>query len=66
MPECGEFKENSKALEMLANLKQRLRGEGKKRRGMPLSVEGQVQELLKDAADLRKLELMFIGWAPYL
>jgi serine/threonine-protein kinase ATR len=54
------------AMESLQNLKQRLRGEGKKRRGMPLSVEGQVQELLRDAADIKKLETMYIGWAPYL
>ena len=79
VPECGEFKENSSAVEKLKQLKHRLRGEaGAKRRDKkngveprveyraPLSVEGQVQELLREATDLKKLEEMFIGWAPYL
>ncbi|PHH88274.1 hypothetical protein CDD83_7758 [Cordyceps sp. RAO-2017] len=33
---------------------------------IPLSVEGQVEELIKQAVDPRNLTLMYIGWCPFL
>ncbi|KAG5983170.1 hypothetical protein E4U55_000604 [Claviceps digitariae] len=33
---------------------------------IPLSVEGQVEELIKQAVDARNLAAMYIGWCPFL
>ncbi|KAG6016356.1 hypothetical protein E4U54_001662 [Claviceps lovelessii] len=33
---------------------------------IPLSVEGQVDELIKQAVDARNLAAMYIGWCPFL
>ena len=33
---------------------------------IPLSVEGQVDELIKQAVDPRNLTAMYIGWCPFL
>ena len=33
---------------------------------LPLSVEGQVEELIKNATDINNLSQMFIGWAAFL
>ncbi|PHH79154.1 hypothetical protein CDD80_5521 [Ophiocordyceps camponoti-rufipedis] len=33
---------------------------------IPLSVEGQVEELIKQAVDARNLTAMYIGWCPFL
>lgn len=33
---------------------------------IPLGVEGQVEELIKQAADPRNLAAMYIGWCPFL
>ena len=33
---------------------------------LPLSVDGQVNELIKSAIDIENLSQMFIGWAAYL
>ncbi|KAK9440315.1 phosphatidyl inositol 3-kinase [Metarhizium brunneum] len=33
---------------------------------IPLSVEGQVEELIKQAVDPRNLTAMYIGWCPFL
>lgn len=33
---------------------------------LPLSVQGQVEELITQAVDPANLSKMYIGWAPYL
>ena len=33
---------------------------------IPLGVEGQVEELIKQAADPKNLAAMYIGWCPFL
>ena len=33
---------------------------------IPLSVEGQVEELIKQAVDPKNLTAMYIGWCPFL
>ena len=33
--------------------------------GFPLSVEGQVQDLISEAVDMQNLSKMYIGWAAY-
>lgn len=33
---------------------------------IPLGVEGQVEELIKQAVDPRNLTAMYIGWCPFL
>ena len=33
---------------------------------IPLGVEGQVEELIKQAVDARNLTAMYIGWCPFL
>uniref|UniRef100_A0AAG5CQS0 Serine/threonine-protein kinase ATR n=1 Tax=Anopheles atroparvus TaxID=41427 RepID=A0AAG5CQS0_ANOAO len=50
------------------NIEERLKGyvkiNGKQSR-MPLSIEGQVNHLIKEAADMDNLAQMYIGWAGY-
>ena len=34
--------------------------------GEPLSVEGQVNQLIHEAKDPERLARLFVGWGPYL
>ena len=34
--------------------------------GLPLSVAGQVDQLIQDATSPKLLRQMYIGWAPYM
>ncbi|XP_060578307.1 serine/threonine-protein kinase ATR-like [Ruditapes philippinarum] len=51
------------------NIEQRLQGilnKGTKRSGLALSVEGQVNHLIREATDENNLCQMYIGWAAYM
>ena len=66
--ETGEIK-NEKGQTHVSNIEARLKGVLKtksKVRGLPLSVEGHVNYLIKEATDENNLCQMYIGWAPYL
>jgi len=54
---------NIDAENTLLRLKQKLQGY---EYGEPLSVEGQVQQLIVEAQDPQRLCKMFCGWAPWL
>jgi serine/threonine-protein kinase ATR len=56
---------NEEAVKHLRNIDFKLRGI-KHSGGLPLSIEGQVQELIADATSLENLSAMYIGWAPFL
>lgn len=34
--------------------------------GLPLSIEGQVHSLIKEATNPRNLSVMYMGWAAYM
>lgn len=58
---------NKKAKNDVQNCEQRLKGIVKmKVHGIPLSIEGQVDYLIKEATDDKNLALMYIGWGAYL
>ena len=66
--ESGEIR-NEKAQTHVNNIEDRLRGILKsktKPRGLPLSVEGHVSHLIKEATDENNLCQMYIGWAAYM
>ena len=71
--ETGEIV-NETAVVTLKNISNRLKGliEEKKKTSdisshhIPLSVAGQVQHLIKEAASYDNLSQMYHGWAPYL
>ena len=64
--ESGEIR-NEKAQTHVNNIEDRLRGILKnKQRGLPLSVEGHVSHLIKEATDENNLCQMYIGWAAYM
>jgi len=66
--ESGEIR-NEKAQTHVNNIEDRLRGILKsktKLRGLPLSVEGHVSHLIKEATDENNLCQMYIGWAAYM
>lgn len=51
------------AAKVVLEVEHRLRGVNK---GIPLSVEGQVHQLISDATNVDNLCEMYIGWAPFL
>eukprot|EP00127_Corallochytrium_limacisporum_P002540 Clim_evm97s128 gene=Clim_evmTU97s128 len=55
----------SRNVKKINDIDMRLQGK-KSERALPLSVEAQVNTLIDEATDLRKLCEMYIGWAPYL
>jgi serine/threonine-protein kinase ATR len=57
--------ENQKAIQSLATIDKKLQGFVTTAR-LPLSVSGQVEELISQAVDPENLSSMYIGWAPYL
>lgn len=66
--ESGEIR-NEKAQTHVNNIEDRLRGILKsktKPRGLPLSVDGHVSHLIKEATDEKNLCQMYIGWAAYM
>lgn len=66
--ESGEIR-NEKAQTHVNNIEDRLRGILKsktKPRGLPLSVEGHVSHLIREATDENNLCQMYIGWAAYM
>jgi len=66
--ESGEIR-NEMAQTHVNNIEYRLRGILKsktKPRGLPLSVEGHVSHLIKEATDENNLCQMYIGWAAYM
>ncbi|KAI9331418.1 hypothetical protein DFJ73DRAFT_857163 [Zopfochytrium polystomum] len=55
--------ENAEALKHLQAINAKL--QGKVKDGLPLSVQGQVDELIAEATDSKKLGVMYIGWTAY-
>ncbi|KAI8906309.1 hypothetical protein EDD86DRAFT_210343, partial [Gorgonomyces haynaldii] len=62
--EAGE-QESQKAVKILGVIDRKLQGYVIPA-GLPVSVEGQVYELINTATDLKNLSQMYIGWAAYL
>ncbi|ORY51967.1 hypothetical protein BCR33DRAFT_404224 [Rhizoclosmatium globosum] len=57
--------ENEEAVKHLTKIETKLKGIPKQ--GLvPLSIEGQVQELIAEATSPQNLSVMYIGWAPFL
>merc|ERR1711924_12421 len=66
--DTGEVK-NEKASTHVTAIEQRMKGIMKNKSkplGLPLSVEGQCNLLIKEATDPTNLCRMYIGWAAYL
>ncbi|XP_071844608.1 serine/threonine-protein kinase ATR-like isoform X2 [Apostichopus japonicus] len=66
--ESGEVN-NEKAQVHVRDIEQRLQGILKtkhKARGLPLSIEGHVDYLIREATDPKNLCQMYVGWASYL
>ena len=40
-------------------------GEGNQEKGLQLSIEGHVQDLISEATDERNLARMYVGWAAF-
>ncbi|KAI9591285.1 kinase-like domain-containing protein [Syncephalis fuscata] len=55
---------NAKAAESLEKIHNKLKGVQDS--GLPLSVEGYVNELIREATNTKSLAEMYVGWAPYL
>jgi phosphatidylinositol kinase/protein kinase (PI-3 family) len=62
--DAGEL-QNQKAIKILASIDRKLQGHAPSA-GLPLSVPGQVHELITIATDPKNLSAMYLGWAPYL
>ena len=60
--------ENEMAVKNLKVIDKKLHGftQAALKIGLPLNVEGQVNELIQQATDPDNLSRMYIGWAPYL
>ena len=54
------------ALHIRETINRKLQGYMTLQSALPLSVSGQVAELIREATDLKNLSKMYIGWAPYL
>lgn len=59
---------NKDAVKIMKNITSRLIGKtkGVKTKGLPLSIEGQVQQLINEATAIENLAEMYIGWAAFL
>ncbi|EDQ91704.1 uncharacterized protein MONBRDRAFT_14645 [Monosiga brevicollis MX1] len=52
---------------VIETVRLKLQGQmGDSTRLIPMSIEGQVDELIQEATDPKRLALMYIGWAPYM
>lgn len=63
LEKSGEF-ENELALKNLQTIDRKL--QGLMQAGLPLSIEGQVHELIHQAMDYKNLAVMYIGWAAFM
>ena len=62
----GEVK-NDEGVRVMTAIEGRLKGKAvTKQKGLPLQVEGQVDQLIQEATSNENLCQMYIGWAPYL
>ncbi|XP_064394848.1 serine/threonine-protein kinase ATR-like [Halichondria panicea] len=58
---------SDKPLKIIQDIEDRLNGKySQKTKGLPLSVEGQVDALIKEATDVDNLSRMYVGWAPFM
>jgi serine/threonine-protein kinase ATR len=57
---------NKDGVETLEQVKSRLKGFSKKKKGLPLSVAGQVNSLIEEATSADNLSAMYVGWAPFM
>jgi serine/threonine-protein kinase ATR len=57
---------NEKAIKIIHDTEDRLQGKYPKSKGLPLSIEGQVDGLIKDATSIDNLSKMYIGWAAFM
>ncbi|RKP09385.1 hypothetical protein THASP1DRAFT_14334 [Thamnocephalis sphaerospora] len=55
---------NARAKKSLARIHEKLHGAA--HGGLPLSVEGHVDELIEQATDTKHLARMYVGWAPHM
>jgi len=56
--------ENEQAVKSLQTIRGKL--QGVIQTGLPLSIEGQTQELIRQATSAKNLSQMYIGWASYM
>jgi serine/threonine-protein kinase ATR len=57
---------NEKAVKIVRDIEDRLQGNYPKSKGLPLSIEGQVDDLIKAATSIDNLSKMYIGWAAFM
>ncbi|XP_052902719.1 serine/threonine-protein kinase ATR [Anopheles moucheti] len=66
--DCYLERTDPQAMHNVLNIEERLKGYVKikgKLSHMPLSIEGQVDHLIKEATDIDNLSQMYIGWSAY-
>uniref|UniRef100_A0A182W7X4 Serine/threonine-protein kinase ATR n=1 Tax=Anopheles minimus TaxID=112268 RepID=A0A182W7X4_9DIPT len=66
--DCYIERTDPQAMQNVLNIEERLKGYVKikgKLSHMPLSIEGQVDHLIKEATDIDNLAQMYIGWSAY-
>ncbi|XP_049291273.1 serine/threonine-protein kinase ATR [Anopheles funestus] len=66
--DCHLERTDPQAMHNVLNIEERLKGYVKikgKLSHMPLSIEGQVDHLIKEATDIDNLAQMYIGWSAY-
>ncbi|XP_053659294.1 serine/threonine-protein kinase ATR [Anopheles marshallii] len=66
--DCYLERTDPQAMHNVLNIEERLKGYVKikgKLSHMPLSIEGQVDHLIKEASDVDNLSQMYIGWSAY-
>lgn len=57
---------NEKAIKIVRDIEDRLQGNYPKSKGLPLSIEGQVDSLIKAATSIDNLSKMYVGWAAFM
>lgn len=67
----GIVEVNPRAQEMINRIGERLQGKIRVRgsssyRSLPLSVEGQIESLIKEATNIDNLSRMYLGWAAFM
>ncbi|KAF9115524.1 serine/threonine-protein kinase M1 [Mortierella sp. AM989] len=63
--EAADFQQNDKAHAIMSLIKRKLNG-NESPNGYPLSVQGQVDELIQVATSSENLSKMYVGWSAYL
>lgn len=61
----GEI-DNEEARKILSTIERKLTGMPNSQARLPLSVEGQVEDLIQEATSIDNLSHMYVGWAPYM